>query len=651
MNLSEIPKYPVRNRWTLSLKKTIICFALFMPLSLVCSCSDDDGEPEAPPPPSYNSPASVKIGSDVTNVPSAGTITSQYTDAPSGSDIGKIVDNDMNTKYVTSHDRFYIIWEGDEDVAINYYTLTSASDAPEKDPKSWTLYSSNDSKTWTIIDKKTNQVFTKRQEEKKYQCENTNAYKYYKLEIQGNNGGNATQIAELVIKKVAIAIDYWNINMPTAGILTPEFADFPQGTELGHIIDNNTSTKFVTPHNRFHIMWSGDKKAIANYYSLTSADDAPEKDPESWTLYGSNNNEGWTTIDTRQNQVFPARKEKKEFRLDNKAEYRYYKLEVRNNEEAPATQIAEWNLRGYIDIKDLEKRNNGNTFSSVTPMGKHFENRPETTNEIKTWLSTAANEPTITDNPELQWKEFGVDLYPFGKPLPADINQRAIGNCCAVAALAAMAYTHPDFIESTIKDNGDKTYTVSMFDPKGEPIDVSVTSKFLSDKQGNSITSCGKGLILNWGTVLEKAIMKYRHVYWGNYNLGGIPQQEVTPMFTGNGYVFCFSPNALTSEELTRVVRAGLSQGYFVTGGFNQGNSIGDQGTVTGHCFSGMYSADPHALFAMRNPWGGDGKRDGVLNIPNNRIIPPTIDIMIMHPGVATEKSHGIFDPYIPPHW
>ena len=52
-------------------------------------------------------------------------------------------------------------------------------------------------------------------------------------------------------------------------------------------------------------------------------------------------------------------------------------------------------------------------------------------------------------------------------------------------------------------------------------------------------------------------------------------------MFTGNGYVFCFSPGTLTSEELTRMVRAGLAQGYFVTGGFNQVNSIGNQGTVT----------------------------------------------------------------------
>lgn len=130
------------------------------------SCSDDDGVPEPPPEPPYTSPASVRIGDDITNVPSAGVITAQYTDAPSGSDISKIVDGDINTKFVTSHNKFYILWEGDEEIAINYYTLTSANDAPEKDPQSWTLYGSIDGKAWTRIDQQRDQVFSKRQEEK-----------------------------------------------------------------------------------------------------------------------------------------------------------------------------------------------------------------------------------------------------------------------------------------------------------------------------------------------------------------------------------------------------------------------------------------------------------------------------------------------------
>lgn len=641
--------------WILSLTKTIIGLALLMPLSLFYSCSEDDGVPEPPPEPSYNSPTSVRIGQEVTNVPSSGVIGTQFTDAPSGSDISKIVDGDIHTRFITSHDKFYISWEGDEEVAINYYTLTSADDSPEKDPKSWTLYGSTDGKTWIRIDLRKDQIFAERHEEKKYQCENTTAYRHYKLEIQSNNGGSETQIAELVLKKVAIPIKYWNINMPAAGTLTPQFADFPQGTELGYIIDNDANTKFVMPYSHFYITWSGMQKAIARHYSLTSAADSPEKDPQAWTLYGSDNNEDWIVIDTQHDQIFAGRKEKKEFYLSNHAEYRYYKLEITDNRGGTSTQLAEWNLHGYVDISEILKRSEGNTYSAITPMGKHFENRPETTEEIRTWLRTASNEPTITDGDgKFQWVEHPVTLYPFGKPLPADIHQRGIGDCCAVASLASMAFVHPDFIPSIIKDNGDKTYTISMYDPMGKPIEVSITSKFLSNENGDHFTSCGKNLVLNWGTVLEKAIMKYRHIYWKNYNLGGIPQQEVNPLFTGKGdEVYCYGPGRLTSEELTQVVRAGLAQGYFVTGGFNKAQNIGNQGTVTGHCFSGMYSADPYALFSMRNPWGGDGEKDGVLNIPNDNLIPPTIDIMLMGSGIAKEYSKGgaVFEAYIPPVW
>ena len=76
----------------------------------------------------------------------------------------------------------------------------------------------------------------------------------------------------------------------------------------------------------------GGEQAIANHYSLVSAADSPEKDPKSWTLYGSNDNEEWVAIDIQKNQVFSARKEKrKEFLLNNKKEYLYYKLEVTEN--------------------------------------------------------------------------------------------------------------------------------------------------------------------------------------------------------------------------------------------------------------------------------------------------------------------------------
>ncbi len=84
--------------YILKLKKAIICLILVIPLSFFISCSEDDGEPEPFQEPSYTSPASVRIRSNVANVPSTGIITAQYTDAPLGSDISKILDGDIHTK-------------------------------------------------------------------------------------------------------------------------------------------------------------------------------------------------------------------------------------------------------------------------------------------------------------------------------------------------------------------------------------------------------------------------------------------------------------------------------------------------------------------------------------------------------------------------
>ena len=636
-------------------------FALCLSVGLLCGCSDDDaltGDGDLPQqPPQETGSSSTAIGSENVNFPIDGILSAQYADAPVGQDIGRLADKDAGTCFVTYHSKFYITFEGSEESVVNYYTLTSASDAPECDPKSWTLFGSTDGHTWTRLDRRKDQSFTERGEEKAFQCSNTTAYRYYRLDFDENHGGEATQIAELSLKKVAIEIKFWDIRMPAAGTLVPQYADFPQSTELGYAVDGSADTRFVVPHTRFYLMWQGSGAAIARHYTLTSAADAPEMDPKAWTLSGSNDGEEWTILDEREGQTFAARKEEKAFMLSNRDEYLYYKLEVTQNNGGSSTQIAEWNLHGYQDISDLIARSEGSTASAVTPLGKHFENRTPTTEEIKEWLRNPQNEAVITEGNEFgtfRWVEQSepVVLYPFGKPLPADNHQRGIGNCCAVASLATMAYMYPDFIQSIIRDNGDKTYTVKMYEPMGEQIEVGVTNKFYSNEQGVDFGICGKNEALTWATVLEKALMKYRYIYWGSAGMGGIPQQETNPAFTGKGdEVYCWGPGKLTNEEMTRLVRAGIGMGFFITGGFNKALPIGSQGTVTGHCFSGMLSADPYALFSMRNPWGGDGEKDGVLDIPNDNIIPPTIDLMLMHAGKLQDEGEGVYEAYVPPVW
>ena len=308
-----------------------------------------------------------------------------------------------------------------------------------------------------------------------------------------------------------------------------------------------------------------------------------------------------------------------------------------------------------VNIDDLMSKAGGFTESNSTPMGTHFAGLHATTDADLVYLNDPNNQPP---NPnglgDLSWDYQTVTMYPHGAPIPADVNQHAIGNCNGVTALASMSYLAPNFIKSLITDNGDKTYTIKMFDPQGKRITVTVDNKFLSNSSG--IQACtGKNGVATWGTILEKAVMKYNVIYQANPDIGGIGSEHVTPLFTGEGKSFSFDRGKLSADELARVVRWGLANGKFISGGFSPQKIIGNLNTVTAHGYALLVSRDPSALFAMRNPWGTspvanggyDSSDDGILDIPRTGEVLETIDLRIIDPGIA--GTTGRTDAYIPP--
>ncbi|HBL33163.1 MAG TPA: hypothetical protein DDZ96_05000 [Porphyromonadaceae bacterium] len=627
----------------------------------IFSCSKE--EPITPIP--GNTAFSVKINSGNSNMPTGGTVISQYSDSPIGNDVGKVADNNLTTKFVTPNKKVWLIWKGDSPSKVLRYSIISANDAPDKDPAAWVLSASNDSIKWTILDSQSNQKFADRGEEKEYSLKNASSYFFYKLEMSANNGVSSLQLAEWKMKEseipvtdskpfyAKIASD--NINMPTGGIITSQYSDSPPDNDIRVALDNNPDTKFITPHDKIWLVWKGDSQSEVESYSITSAGDSPQKGPKSWVLSASTDSIEWKVLDSRYNQKFSSTKEEKEFFLYNSTSYLYYKLEVFAQDKAGLIQIAEWKLKKTGDIDDLIARSEeaSNGHSDITPMGSFFENRHVTTESDRVWLKNSENEPPNPPNlKDLIWKVFDVDLYPYGEPSPADINQHNIGDCGGIAAIASMAYVHPDFIKKIIRDNRDGTYTISMYDPQGNPVEVSISSKFLADKSGNIAAVSGKNNKAAWSTILEKAIMKYNVIYQVNPNIEGIVSDRVIPLFTGDGTCFGFTPNHhLSTEELFRVVKTSLRKGKFITGGFKEVQKIGNTETVTLHGYTLMHSKNADFIFAMRNPWGfnprGDGRDDGVLDIPKTGNIYSIIDLWILEPGKAGQA--GRISPYTPP--
>lgn len=629
------------------------------------SCAKDDivndkPLPDDKPKEKIDSPKSVVINAANISMPGSGTITVQYSDSPAGNGIEKIIDNNPDSKFSIESNKVWILWKSDEAFIATDYFITSADGSSENDPKSWTLTASNDNTTWKTLASSANASFSSRKQKKVTTFKNETTYQYYKLSISSNNGGSKIEIADwgLTKKKVepkSIRIISSNLSMPVMGIISVQYNDSPASDDIDKIVDNNADTKYTANYNKVWIVWKGNSAVNVEEYHLTSSSDDQKNDPKSWTLSASNDSVIWTTLDAKNDFVFTERKSKKKFPISDKTPYLYFRLDITSNNGGSLTQVAEWGLKKPITMEDLMHLASGYSKSSITPMGKHYENRHVTTDSDKSWLLVANNEPPAPGslNDGAEWKELPVTLYPFGEPVPADINQHDIGDCGGIAALASMAYLYPDFIKSIITDNGDKTYTIDMFDPQGKAVKLTVSSTFLVRKDNKRIAAVSsKSDKACWSTILEKAIMKYNVIYKVNPDIGGIGSEHVPPLFTGDGGSFAFSPGVLNNEQLKRAVEASLDEGKLVIGGFNQAVQFGNTKTVTGHAFTFMYSTDSNALFTMRNPWGfnpnTDGKDDGVLHIPDNGYIPPLIDLRIVNPGKAVNMKKDI-EPYIPP--
>ena len=427
---------------------------------------------------------------------------------------------------------------------------------------------------------------------------------------------------------VSYVLGSGNTNMPSSGTIIAQYADAPVGSEIRRLVDDNADTKYVTYHSSFNITWNGNSSKAVTAYSLTSAADTPEMDPKDWTLYGSNDNTTWTELDAQTNQLFAARKEEKSYEVDNATSYRYYRLSVEANNGGAATQIAEWKLvamRSYTEnINDLIASKGSSTFSAITPMGRQHENDREATAADLKWLADPAEEPEPFGDggTKMAWNTFNVvSIYPNGNPVMSDVNQRWVGDCCACAVIASMAYLYPRFVKHIIKDNMDKTYTVTMYDPKGKQISVGVGGDYFIGNSGDLGALGGRNKEVTWATILEKAMIKWNQIYQGSSNVGGIGTEYVSAIFQ-------------------RAVEVSLKQGRLVIGGFTRSGEQVDQNwqTTSGHAFTFILPDDNTHLFKMRNPWGGT--TDGVMKVKDDGRIPPMIDLRICAPGAA--KNYGV---------
>jgi len=146
--------------------------------------------------------ASGVTGSTVTSIPGnimdkVVAVEASGENAAAGEVKENLTDGDVDTKWLVFQSTGWVQFQLSEPVAVVHYALTSANDAPTRDPRDWTLRGSQDGQSWTTLDTRTDQVFTERFQTKEYRFDNTQAYRYYRLDITRNSGSTILQLAEV----------------------------------------------------------------------------------------------------------------------------------------------------------------------------------------------------------------------------------------------------------------------------------------------------------------------------------------------------------------------------------------------------------------------------------------------------------------------
>lgn len=153
-------------------------------------------------------------------------------------------------------------------------------------------------------------------------------------------------------------------------------------------------------------------------------------------------------------------------------------------------------------------------------------------------LKTAANvfEKADNSNQDHVVTEDGKKLVPFigingeSDIHPNDVAQGQIADCYFIAALGALSSQNPEAIRKLIHDNGDGTFTVTLYKKKlfggYDEVRITVNHDDLTGDLPNNMSRAGFGDISGdsqegWVMIIESAYAKWKGGYddinWGNF--------------------------------------------------------------------------------------------------------------------------------------
>lgn len=218
----------------------------------------------------------------------------------------------------------FIVTPNSGSSTIQSLQLTTANDANGRDPTSWEIWGTNSSivsadnsdglgEPWTFIGGGPVTLPAARDTLGSIiPVTNSTAYSSYKMVFPTNAGDDLFQIAEASFYPSidGTGTDFLSNGDPVLAIQFGPTSNYPGAEGPGNVLDGDPTTKYLNfgRENSGFIVTPQFGPAEINGLQLTTPNDAFERDPASWVLFGTNdpintpdnglgNGESWTLID------------------------------------------------------------------------------------------------------------------------------------------------------------------------------------------------------------------------------------------------------------------------------------------------------------------------------------------------------------------
>lgn len=248
---------------------------------------------------------------------------------PEGEAPKYVLDADAGSKYLNfgKENSGFIVTPLAGAAAVQSFTLTTAGDAPNRDPVGWTLWGTNDAITsadnsmgvaenWTLVGSGTVALpDTRNTVGPVVSVANSTAYSSYKMmypTLKNAGATNSMQVADVSFFQSpdGTGSSFLAASDPILAVHQNWDSRYPTAENPSKLIDGTTG-KYLNfgETNSGFIITPGKGMTIVKSFEITTANDAVERDPASWILYGTNDvigsvdnsnglGEGWTQIDS-----------------------------------------------------------------------------------------------------------------------------------------------------------------------------------------------------------------------------------------------------------------------------------------------------------------------------------------------------------------